>query len=177
LPERRILLGVIGRPHGVRGLLHVTSHTADPTDLTAYGPLSDATGKIFSVQWRGAGIAEIFEHVDGHAIKVTDRDAAAKLTNTQLFIYRDRLPPPDADEFYFSDLVGLEAVDSNGAPLGKVATVHDYGAGTSLEVVGENISLIVPFTRACVPVVDLAAHRVVIVPPGEIIVPGSEAAA
>jgi 16S rRNA processing protein RimM len=177
LPQRRILLGVIGRPHGVRGFLHVTSHTVDPTDLTAYGPLSDATGRIFSIQWHGAGIAEISEHVDGQAIKVADRDAAAKLTNTQLFIDRDRLPPPETEEFYLADLVGLEAVDSNGAALGKVATVHNYGAGTSLEIVGENTSLIVPFTRACVPIVDLPAHRVVIVPPAEIIVPGSEAAA
>lgn len=177
MPQRRILLGVIGRPHGVRGLVHVTSHTADPTDLTAYGELSDAKGRRFSLQWRGAGIAEISEHVDGRTVKVTDRDTAAKLTNTQLHIDRDRLPPPDADEFYLADLVGLEAVDTNGAAIGKVATVHDYGAGTSLEIVGGATSLIVPFTRACVPVVDLPSGRVVIAPPVEIVVPGNEEAA
>ena len=176
MDQRRILLGVIGRPHGVRGLVHVHSHTADPADLTAYGDLSDAKGRRFVLRWRGEGIAEVAEVNDGRPVPVKDRDAAAKLTRTELFIDRDRLPPAEEDEFYLSDLVGLAAFDGAGRPLGKVALVHDYGAGASLEIEGEGRSVIVPFTRACVPLVDIAAGRVVIAPPDEIDVPNEQTA-
>lgn len=166
--ERRILLGVIGRPHGVRGLVHVLSHTADPADLVAYGPLSDAQGRTFALRWRGEGVAEISVTIDGREEKIADRDAAAKLTRTELFIDRDRLPPADEDEFYLTDLVGLAAFDQAGTALGTITIVHDYGAGTSLEIVRPGAPLIVPFTRAVVPVVDIAGGRVVVNPPDEI---------
>jgi 16S rRNA processing protein RimM len=171
MSTRRILLGVIGRPHGVRGLVHVHSHTADPEDLTAYGELSDAEGRRYALRWRGAGIAEVAMLVDGREEKITDRDAAAKLTRTELFIDRDRLPPPDEEEFYLADLVGLEAFDAAGASLGKVAAVHDYGAGASLEITRDGgAPLLLPFTRACVPVVDITGGRVVVEPPVETII-------
>ncbi len=174
MTQRRILLGVIGRPHGVRGLVHVHSHTADPADLTAYGNLSDAQGRRFVLRWRGEGIAEVSEIVAGREVRITDRDMAARLTRTELFIDRDRLPPADEEEFYLADLVGLEAVDTGGAVLGTVTLVHDYGAGASLEIapsenMGAGHPLIVPFTRAAVPVVDIAAGRVVVDPPAETI--------
>ncbi len=164
MPQQRILLGVIGRPHGVRGLVRVTSHTADPTDLTAYGPLSDDRGRRFVLRWCGEGIAEITQHVDGASVKVADRTAAEKLTNTPLYVDRAQLPEPeDAEEFYLADLVGMTALDANGAVLGTVATVHDYGAGASLEVVRDGVpAVLVPFTHACVPEVDVANGRVVV---------------
>jgi len=171
MDQRRILLGVIGRPHGVRGLVHVHSHTADPADLTAYGDLSDAKGRHFVLRWRGEGVAEVSVVVDGVPAPVKDRDAAAKLTRTELFIDRDRLPPAEEDEFYLSDLVGLAVFDAAGTKLGKVAMVHDYGAGASLEIEGDGKPLIIPFTRACVPVVDITGGRVVIELPAEIDVP------
>jgi 16S rRNA processing protein RimM len=174
MDQRRILLGVIGRPHGVRGLVHVHSHTADPADLTAYGDLSDAKGRRFVLRWRGEGVAEVSVVVDGVPVPVKDRDDAAKLTRTELFIDRGRLPPAEEDEFYLSDLVGLAAFDGTGKQLGKVALVHDYGAGASLEIEGEGRPIIVPFTRACVPMVDIAAGRVEIVPPDEIDVPNAD---
>ena len=165
MAEARILLGVLGRPHGVRGLLHVQSYTADPRDLVAYGPLIDDAGRQWSLAWRGDGVAEVR---DAAGVAVAGRDAAALLTNTRLYIERDRLPPPEGDEFYLADLVGLQAVAPDGAALGKVATVHDYGAGTSLEIAGGAAPVIVPFTRACVPEIDLAQGRVVVVPPDEV---------
>jgi 16S rRNA processing protein RimM len=172
VPDSRILLGVIGRPHGVRGLVRVASYTADPADLAAYGPLSDAKGRCFVLAWRGEGIAEVSEIVDGKPVKLADRTAAEKLTNTRLSIERDRLPPPEDNEFYLADLIGLAAVDASGAALGDVVAVHDYGAGTSLEIVGAaGTSLIVPFTRASVPVVDIAAGRLTVNPPDELLVP------
>jgi len=177
VPESRILLGVIGRPHGVRGLVRVTSY-AD--DVTAYGALSDEHGRSFVLRMRGEGVAEIAEVVGGVEVKVADRTAAEKLVNTRLYVERARLPEPDADEFYLADLIGLMALDPGGATLGRVSAVHDYGAGASLEIEGAK-PLIVPFTRACVPEVDVAGGRVTVAVPEAVDVasppgPGSVAA-
>jgi 16S rRNA processing protein RimM len=174
VPETIILLGVIGRPHGVRGLVHVTSHTADKAALADYGPLSDGKGRRFTLAWRGEGIAELAELGDSAPTRVADRDAAARLTNTRLYIERARLPAPDDDEFYLADLIGLDAVDASGVARGRVVAVHDYGAGASLEIASDGRPLIVPFTRAAVPEVDIAGGRVVVSPPDEVEVGGDE---
>ena len=168
MPETRILLGVIGRPHGVRGLVHVTSHTADPAALAAYGPLSDDKGRRFTLAWRGEGVAEVSEVRDDASARVTDREAAGRLTNTRLYIERARLPAPEVDEFYLADLIGLEALDAAGDVLGRVAAVHDYGAGASLEIARKGASLIIPFTRAAVPEIDVAGGRVLVSVPDEV---------
>ncbi len=167
MAARRILLGVIGRPHGVRGLLHVHSHAADPASLVRLGPLTDERGRQFALRWRGEGIAELAEIVEGRRVKVADRDAAQRLVNTRLYVDRERLPEPQPDEFYFADLVGLLAVTEDGRELGQVAAVHDYGAGASLEIG----ALLLPFTRACVPEVDIAGGRLTVVLPVETDVP------
>jgi 16S rRNA processing protein RimM len=156
-------MGVIGRPHGVRGLVRVTSY-AD--DLTAYGPLGDDKGRCFALRWRGPEVAELAELVDGAEVRVADRSAAEKLTNTRLYIDRAQLPEPGEDQFYLADLVGLMAVDANGRPIGVVGAVHDYGAGASLEIDRQDAApLLVPFTRACVPNVDLTAGIVAVEAP------------
>ncbi len=164
-----IAMGVIGRPHGVRGLVRVTSFTADPADLATY-PLQDERGRRFVLEWRGEGIAAIGEVVGGEVAAggtrwVRDRDEAARLTNLRLYAPREALPPAAEDEFYLADLVGMGAFDTQGKALGTVEAVHEYGAGASLEIG----PLIVPFTRACVPEVDLAGRRVTVVPPAEVI--------
>jgi len=163
LSEKTILLGVIGRPHGVRGHVHVHSYTADPAALASYGPLSDGRGRLFRLRWQSEGVARVAEIVDGKPIWVTDREAAGRLVNVRLHIERDRLPPPEEDEFYVADLVGLAAVAPDGSELGRIDAVHDYGAGVSIEI-GK---LIVPFTREAVPHVDIAAGRVTVQPPAE----------
>jgi len=168
MPAGRILLGVIGRPHGVRGLVRVTSYADPPEALAAYGPLSDEAGRRFALRWRGEGIVELVEVVSGIERKVADRDAAARLTNTRLFVARDCLPAPEEDEYYLADLVGLAAVDANGAPIGWVAAVHDYGAGASREIERAAGPLVVPFTRATVPEVDIAGGRLTVTPPAEV---------
>jgi 16S rRNA processing protein RimM len=173
----KVCLGVIGRPHGVRGLVKVTSHTADPADLTAYGPLSDAAGRCYALRWTADGVAEVSRIVDGIAVKVTDRPQAEKLTNTKLFVDRSALPAAATDEYYLTDLIGLAAVDPAGRPLGTVSVVHDYGAGASFEIVGSGAPLLVPFTAACVPTVDIAAGQVVVSIPDEIVVPAEADAA
>ncbi len=173
MPQDRIQLGVIGRPHGVRGLVHVVSHTQDPAALADYGPLDDGAGRRFVLRWRNQGgaelIAAVAELVDGSEVPVTDRDAAARLTNTRLFIDRARLPEPEAEEFYLADLLGLAAHDAAGARIGSVVQVHDYGAGVSLEIARHALPpLLVPFTRAAVPAVDVTAGRLTVMPPDEL---------
>jgi 16S rRNA processing protein RimM len=157
-------MGVIGRPHGVRGRLHVHSYTADPLDLPRYAPLLDERGRRFDLRWTSDGIAELQEIVDGRIVPVRGRAAAEKLVNVRLYAERDRLPPPDADEFYVVDLIGMQAVRPDGTVLGRVEAVHDYGAGASLEVG----SLLVPFTKAWVPDVAIDAGRLIVVPPDEV---------
>ena len=162
-----ILLGVVGRPHGVRGLVHVHSYTAEPADLAGYGPLADERGGLWTLSWRSEGVAELRD-AEGRA--VADRTAAERLTNMRLYVPRERLPPTEADEFYLADLIGLAAVDADGKLLGRVGEVHDYGAGVSLEIapVEGGAVLLLPFTRSAVPEVDLAARRMVVVAPQEV---------
>ena len=156
-------MGVIGRPHGVSGLVRITSY-AD--DLTAYGPLSDEAGRRFVLHARGEGVAEIAELRSGTEVRVANRTAAAKLVNTRLYIDRAQLPKTNDDEFYLADLIGLIARDPEGANLGTIRAVHDYGAGASLEVERDDgSSLLVPFTRTSVPEVDVVAGHAVVAPP------------
>lgn len=157
-------MGVIGRPHGVRGHVHVRSYTEDPDALADYGPFTDGRGRLFRLRWVSEGVAELAELLAGKPVPVRDRTAAEALVNTRLYVDRDALPEPEEDEFYLADLVGLAAVNVDGTELGTVAAVHDYGAGTSLEIG----TMLIPFTRACVPTIDLAAGRLVVLPPDEI---------
>jgi len=164
MATERILVGEIGRPHGVRGLVRVQSFTAQPADIAGYGPLSDESGgKRYVLQWLGGGLARI-EGVD-------DRDAAARLTGTRLYVPRGKLPPTGEDEFYLADLVGLSVRDREGRTLGVIRSVDDYGAGTFLTVADEQgREQLLPFTRAAVPVVDVAAGHVVAEPPEAVVV-------
>jgi 16S rRNA processing protein RimM len=169
---KRILVGEIGRPHGVRGLVKLRSFTADPAAIASYGPLTneDGTRRIALTV-----LAEGLARIEG----IADRDAAARLTGTRLYVERDRLPPPEDEEFYLADLIGLRAETPAGEALGSIRAVEEHGAGAFLVLDGPPERL-VPFTRACVPVVDLTAQHVVVVLPEEILVPpqpGEEAAA
>ena len=110
MPDRRILMGVVGRPHGVRGLVRVHSYTADPADLAGYGPLLDDAGQAWTLTWRGAGVAELR---DAAGQPLPDRSAAERMVNAKLWLDRDRLPPPEEGEFYLADLVGMAALDSD----------------------------------------------------------------
>ena len=172
MPASRILLGVIGRPHGVRGLVRVTSYADPPEALSSHGPLEAEDGRRFTLRWVGAGVAELAELRDGATVKIADRTAAERLTNLRLSVPRERLPAPEPDEFYLADLVGLAAVDGAGVALGTVVALHDYGAGASLEIArADGPPLLVPFTRAAVPEVDVASGRVVVAVPEVVEIP------
>jgi len=95
---------------------------------------------------------------------IGDRNAAERLRGTELYVPRSRLPRPHEDEFYHVDLIGLEARTVTGEPLGTVRAVNDFGAGDILEIIGAR-TVLVPFTRAIVPEVDLAAGTLTVDPP------------
>lgn len=171
-PENDILIATVGRPHGVRGLVRLHAATDDPASVEALGPLHDEQGKVWGVRWVAPGIAALH---DANGCVLPDRNAAEHLVNRRLYVARAMLPPPDDGEFYHADLIGASACSPTGAVIGIVATVHDYGAGVSLEVVPkqDGKALIVPFTHACVPDIDLEKRRLVVVRPQEIEVEGA----
>jgi 16S rRNA processing protein RimM len=164
MPVKRVLVGEIGRPHGVRGLVRLHAFTADPRAIGQYA-LTDAEGtRRFAVTLLPDGLGRI----EG----VADRDAAARLTGTRLYVERNALPPPaDPEEFLLVDLEGLAAFDADGGAFGTVRAVEDHGAGPFLVIDRPGGEVLIPFTRAAVPVVDVAAGRLVVVPPAEVLVP------
>lgn len=168
MDQALILMGVIGKPHGVRGAVHVHAYTDNPASLAAFA-LRDQRGRRIELAWVTEGVARVTLHEPGGKVTVADRDAAARLVNVQLFVERAALPPADDEEFYLADLIGLAAIGADGASHGTITAVHDYGAGASIEL--DDGSLL-PFTRAVVPEIDLAAKRAIVVPPIEIEVRG-----
>jgi 16S rRNA processing protein RimM len=161
--EGRVCVGIVTGPHGVRGAVRIKSFTEDPTDIAGYGPLADATGRQhFELTLLGIGKGVVLAAISG----VADRDRAEALRGLRLYLPRQALPPPAEDEYYHADLIGLDAVLSDGTLVGRVRAIHDFGAGDVLELERPGMApLVVPFTRAVVPVVDLAAGRIVLDPP------------
>lgn len=164
----RILLARIGAPHGVRGDVRLFVFADDPDSLKRYKPLTDETGKrVFKVKTLRPAKDHFVARMEG----VDTREAAEALTNTGLYVTRDLLPEPeDEDDFYHADLIGLAAVTTEGAAFGKVVAVHDFGAGDIIEVAPEEggkggaKTLMLPFTRAVVPTVDIKGGRIVVDP-------------
>lgn len=167
----RIRVARIGAAHGVRGEVKLWPFTQDPMAVRDYGPLETEDGtRRFEIET----LRPAKDHLVARLKGVGDRDAAATLTNLDLYVARDRLPPiEEADTFYYADLVGLAAVTADGAAAGTVTAVHNFGAGDLIEIAPEagGAPLLLPFNETTVPNVDLKAKRIVIVPPEEIVVP------
>jgi len=163
--DRLILMGIIGKPHGVRGAVRVNALCEDPDALARHELLTRA-GRRFRLAWAHENVATLTVLEPTGSRRITDRNEAERLTNTELFVPRDALPPPEEEEFYFADLIGLQALGPDGAALGTIATVHDFGAGASLEL---STGALIPFTKAAVPHIDLAAGVATIIPPTELI--------
>jgi 16S rRNA processing protein RimM len=165
---RLVAVGIFGAPHGVRGEVRVKSYTDDPKSLAAYGELTDVAG---AQRFKIAALRPLKDDmVVVRLYGVADRDAAAALNGSELFARRENMPPPEGDEFYHADLVGLRAETAAGEEIGRVLALSNYGAGDILEVApkGGGETLLFPFTKAVAPEVDVAGGRVVIVPPREV---------
>ncbi|MGA0562713.1 ribosome maturation factor RimM [Ancylobacter sp. VNQ12] len=166
MPTDRIMLARIGAPHGVKGEVRLFVFADDPDSLKRYKPLTDESGaRVFKLK----ALRPAKDHFVARLEGVETREAAEALTNQGLHVDRALLPATeDEDDFYYADLIGLKAVTGEGEAFGKVVAVHDFGAGDILEIAPEagGKTLMLPFTRAVVPTIDIKAGSL-IVEPGE----------
>jgi 16S rRNA processing protein RimM len=166
LPEKpdRVLLGEIGRPQGLQGEVRIRSFTAEPGAIADYGPLEDETGtRLFEIESLRVTPKALTARLKG----VESRGQAEALTGTKLYVRRSRLPEREEDEWYHSDLIGRAALDPDGAAIGTVIAVHNFGAGDLLEIrpASGAATVLMPFTRETVPEVDVEGGWLKVVPP------------
>ncbi len=159
----RVCVGAIAGAFGVRGAVRLKSFCAEPEAIAGYGPLWTEDGaRSFTVTLDRPVAWGLAARLSG----VETREAADALRGLRLYADRAALPATDEDEYYHADLIGLSVQDTGGAPLGRVAAVLNHGAGDILEIRRAGAEpLLLPFTRAVVPTVDLAAGRIVADPP------------
>ncbi|HML08184.1 MAG TPA: ribosome maturation factor RimM [Xanthobacteraceae bacterium] len=171
---RRICLGQIGAPHGVRGEVRLRSFTSDPGAIAGYGLLETEDGRTIAIERLQAAKDHFKHHFIARLSGVHDRSAAERMTNVKLYVPRERLPEPSgADEFYHADLIGLAVCDPAGKRLGTVAAIYNFGAGDLIEVerAGAKSTQLLPFDAATVPEVDVAAGRIIVVAPKDMFAP------
>jgi 16S rRNA processing protein RimM len=162
----RIVVARIGAAHGIRGEVRLKSFTEDPLAVRDYGPLEAGDGRVFAITAARAAAGTSPDMLVVSFGGVSSRNEAEALTNLELSIPRERLPKADDDEFYHADLIGLDAVGRDGAVLGTVIAVQNFGAGDLLEIAPKRgVTILVPFTRTAVPEIDIAGKRVVVDPP------------
>lgn len=168
----RVLLGHITGAHGVSGEVRIRAYTEKPEAIAAYGPLHDETGgRRFTIVRTRPVKDGVIARLDG----VDDRETAEALKGTALYVPRGALPDEaeddtedgDTEAFYQVDLIGLVAIGAAGAALGQVVAVQNFGGGDLLEVRpsagGETV--LVPFTEAIVPEIDIEGGWMLMLPP------------
>jgi 16S rRNA processing protein RimM len=161
-----ICVARIGAAHGVRGAVKLWPFTEDPLAVMDYGPLMTKDG---ARQFEVANARPAKDHLVATFKGVATREDAERLNGIELYVARDKLPATDEDEYYHADLIGLAAVNAANEPIGRVLAVHNFGAGDIIEIAPPSgPTLLLPFTNAVVPTVDLAGGRVVIELPQEI---------
>ena len=163
---RMICVGTFLGPHGLDGIVKIRSYTGHPEDIASYGPVSDESGgRQFDVCILRSTTKGLVAELSG----IEDRSAAEAIKGLKLYVTRSALPELVEGEFYFSDLIGLDAVTMDGLLVGKVKAMDNYGAGDLMEVELQNgEALILPFSHDVVPVVDIPGARVVVDPPHDI---------
>ncbi|MFF4616846.1 ribosome maturation factor RimM [Nonomuraea jabiensis] len=161
----QLVVGRIGRPHGVRGEVTVEVRTDDPelrfavgtsiaTDPAGRGPLV-VTGR----RWHKDFLLLTFEGV-------TDRDVADELRGTMLVIdSADVTPSEDPDEFHDSQLIGLTVETAAGEPVGEITDVLHHGQDLLVVRRAGADEALIPFVKALVPEIDLEGGRLVVDPP------------
>ena len=167
----QICVARIGAAHGVRGAVKLWTFTEDPLAVKRYGPLQTKDG---TRQFELTEVREAKGHLVATLKGIATREDAERLNGVELYVARERLPDTGEDEYYHADLIGLAAVTPANEPLGRVIAIHNFGAGDIIEIAPPSgATMLLPFTNAVVPSVDLAGGRVVIELPGEIV--GDEA--
>lgn len=159
----KVLVGVLSGAFGVNGEVRVKSFCANPRDIETYSPLSGANGEQFDLALLNA----IKHGFSARVVQIATKEEADARKGTQLFADRAQMPSLPDDEFYHADLIGLTVSDTGGADIGAVKAVHNHGADDLLEVTraGSSETVLIPFTQAIVPTVDLDAGRIVVDPP------------
>ena len=163
---KNVCVARIGAAHGVRGAVKLWTFTEDPFAVTRYGALLTKDGtRAFEVAHARQGKDHLVATLKG----VTTRNDAERLNGIELYVARENLPATDDDEYYHADLIGLAAVTAADEPLGKVIAIHNFGAGDIIEIAPpKGATMLLPFTNAVVPTVDVEGGRVVIELPQEI---------
>lgn len=160
----KICVGAIAGAYGVNGEVRLKSFTAEPTAMADYGPLSSEDGqKEFSITLT----RPIKNGFAGRVSGVKTKEQADALKGVKLFVDRSKLPDLPDDEYYHSDLIGVEVFDTGGELLGRVKAVMNHGAADLLEIHGPGLktTVLLPFTLEVVPTVDLKAGKIVADPP------------
>jgi 16S rRNA processing protein RimM len=161
-----ICVARIGGAHGVRGAVKLWTFTEDPLAVKRYGPLLTKDG---ARQFEVTHAREAKGHLVATLKGVATREEAERLNGIELYIAREKLPATSEDEYYHADLIGLAAVTGANEPLGRVIAIHNFGAGDIIEIAPPGgATLLLPFTHAVVPIVDLRSGRLVIDLPDEI---------
>ena len=165
MPDK-ICVARIGAAHGVRGAVKLWTFTEDPFAVKAYGPLSTKDGaRHFEV----TSAREAKDHLVATFKGVATRDEAERLNGIELYVPREKLPATEDGEYYHADLIGLAAVNAANEPIGRVLAIHNFGAGDIIEIAPPaGPTMLLPFTNAVVPTVDLKSGHVVIELPEEI---------
>lgn len=160
----RVCVAAIAGAYGVRGEVRLKSFCAEPEAVATYGPLETEDGnRRFDISLKGP-------IKNGFAARLTGvgtKEAANRLRGERLYAPRDVLPDLPDDEYYHTDLIGLSVLDTGGVELGQVKAVLNHGSSDLLEVAGKRLKqpVLLPFTQAAVPTVDIAAGRIVADPP------------
>ena len=166
MPLSQICVARIGAAHGVRGAVKLWTFTEDPLAVTRYGQLMTKDG---ARQFEVTHLREAKGHLVARLKGIATRQEAERLNGVELYVAREKLPATSEDEYYHADLIGLAAVNAAGEPLGRVIAIHNFGAGDMIEIAPpDGATMLLPFTNAVVPTVDLAKGCVVIELPAEI---------
>ena len=164
MSDDKIIVGALSGSFGVHGDVRLKSFCATPEAIAEYTPLTRRDGDIITtIVIKGQTKGSLIARVDG----ITTKEQADGLNGMELYALRDQLPSLPDDEFYHTDLVGLMTYDTGGGELGRVKAVQTNGSDDLLEIINpaQKDTVLVPFTAAIVPTVDLAAGRIVIDPP------------
>ncbi len=159
--DRKICVGAIAGAFGVRGEVRLKSFCANPEDIAKFTPLQSEGGEVFTIQ----SVRPIKNGFSARISEINSREEAEALRSTRLYALRDQFPELVDEEYYHSDLIGMEVQNGEGSAIGKVKSIHNFGAGDLIEIHYQGRTVLIPFTKTFVPTVDIQARTIVIDPP------------